>query len=176
MKLLPFTLCALAVLSGCQRQSGDAPAPKPAPEVKVKAPVATQRGPTAEEQTTGMVEAATQGKSQTPVAVKFELLQRPMKGQPLEIAIALLPGEAAGSATLEVTAPEGLNVPAAEAQIAFPALEPAKVYRHSITLTPTAEGVFLLTLTVNLQHDQLMDSRVFAVPLIVAATATAPPT
>ena len=167
MKLRTFTLCALALVAGCQRESGDAKGPNPT--VKRKAPVAVQRGPTLEELTAGMVEAATQGKSQTPVGLKFDVLRRPVQGQPLEIAIALLPGEAAGMATVEVSGPEGLPVPTGQNKIEFASVEPGQVYRGSITLTPAAEGVFLLTVTVNLTHDQMGDIRVFSVPVIVAA-------
>lgn len=171
--LLTFTLGGLAALGGCQRQSGGAPAPKPAAS-RAAAPLAVRRGPTAEEQTAGMVEAATQGKSQTPVAVKFELLGRPVEGEPLEIAIALLPAEAAGPATVEVTGQDGLDVTPAQARIEFPSVEPATVYRHHIQLTPTRAGVYLLTLAVSLRHDQFVDSRVFSVPVIVAAGPAAP--
>ena len=173
MKLRTFTLCALLLAAGCQRESGDAQRPNPA--IRKKAPVAAQRGPTAAELTAGMVEAATQGKSQAPVGLKFDLLQRPVQGEPLEIAVALLPGEPADPATVEVSGPESLQVPAADLKFEFASVEPAQVYRRSIRLTPTAEGVFLLTLTVNLKHDQLADTRVFSVPIIVAGTASSAP-
>jgi hypothetical protein len=173
MKLRTFTLCALLLAAGCQRESGDAQRLNPA--IHKKAPVAAQRGLTAAELTAGMVEAATQGKSQAPVGLKFDLLQRPVQGEPLEIAVALLPGEPADPATVEVSGPESLQVPAADLKFEFASVEPAQVYRRSIRLTPTAEGVFLLTLTVNLKHDQLADTRVFSVPIIVAGTASSAP-
>ncbi|HEX4152646.1 MAG TPA: hypothetical protein VHY75_10625 [Steroidobacteraceae bacterium] len=173
MTLRIFTVCALVLLAGCQRESG---APNQGPKLALhsQAPVAVQRGPTLEQQTAGMVEAATQGKSQTPVALKFDLKQRPVQGHPLEIDLALLPGEAAGPATVQVSAPEGMQLSPDAAELEFPSVEPAQVYRRSIKLSPTAEGVFLLTLTVNLQHDQLMDTRVFSVPVIVGAGAASP--
>ena len=93
----------------------------------------------------------------------------------LAIAIALLPGEAAGPAIVEVRAPAGLQVPTGQSKFEFASVEPSQVYRRSITLTPTTEGVFLVTLTVNLQHDQLADTRVFSVPVIVSANAAPTP-
>jgi hypothetical protein len=176
MKLRIFALCALLLAAGCQRESDDPQ--RPHPTVHKKATVAVQRGPTVEELTAGMVEASTQGKSQTPVGLKFDLLQRPVQGEPLEIAVALLPGEPADPATVEVSGPEALQVSAAESKFQFASVEPAQVYRRSIRLTPTEEGVFLLTLTVNLNHDQVADTRVFSVPIIVAghpASAQASP-
>ena len=166
MKLRIFA-CALVLAAGCQRKSNDPQRPSPADYQKP--PVAVQRGPTARELTAGMVEATTQGKSQTPVGLKFDLLQRPVQGEPLEIAVALLPGEPADPATVEVRGPEALQVSAAESKFQFASVAPAQVYRRNIRLTPTEEGVFLLTLTVNLNHDQIADTRVFSVPIIVAA-------
>lgn len=169
MKLRIFILCALAVLTACHRNTGTAPAAKSA--AHVKAPVAPPPGQTAREQTAAMVEAATLGKSQVPVSLKFEVLQRPVQGQPLEIAIALLPQIPAHPATIEVTGSEALQIGAGENRIEFAEVEPAQAYRGSVKLTPTAEGVFLLTLNVSLKHDQMADSRVFSVPIIVASGA-----
>jgi hypothetical protein len=173
MKIGTFTLCALVLAAGCQRESGDSNSPKSA--VRHAAPVAAQRGPTVEELTAGMVEATTQGKSQAPVGLKFDVLKKPVQGEPLEIAIALLPREPAGPATVEVSGPDSLQVPAGENRFEFASVEPEQVYRRSIRLTPTAEGVFLVTLTVNLKHDQLADTRVFTLPVIVGATARSAP-
>jgi hypothetical protein len=172
MKLRILILCGLAALTACHRDSGTAPAAKATAHVKAAA--APAPGPTAREQTATMVEAATVGKSQVPVALKFEVLQRPVQGQPLEIAIALLPQISAHPATIEVTGSEAVPVGAEEHQFEFAEVEPEQVYRHSIKVTPTAEGVFLLTLNVSLKHDQMIDTRLFSVPIIVAPRAPPP--
>jgi hypothetical protein len=169
MKLPVFTLCAIAMLAGCHRDPASAPTVKAAP--KAHAPLAAKAGPTPQEMTAGMVEAATQGKSVAPVALKFDLLQRPVRGQPLEVAIALLPQVVASSATIQVTGSEGLQLAEGDGQIEFAAMDPSQVYRHNIKLTPTAEGVFLLNLSISLKHDQTADSRNFSVPIIVAPGA-----
>jgi hypothetical protein len=171
MKLRFFIFCVLAALAGCHRDSSTASAVRS--PAHLKAPVAPPPGPTAQAQTAAMVEAATQGKSQVPVSLKFDLLQRPVQGQPLDIAIALLPQIPAGPATIEVTASDGLQLGAGENQIEFAEVEAEQVYRHNVKLTPTAEGVFLLTLNVSLKHDQVTDSRVFSVPIIVVSSAEA---
>jgi hypothetical protein len=173
MKLRVLILCTLAALSACQRDAdGKFTIKKPA--VKAKAPVAPVAGPTAQEQTATMVEAATQGKSLAPISLKFDVLERPTPGQPLEIAIALLPQAAASPVTVDVTGPENLPLAAAESHFEFPEVDAAQVYRHNIKLTPATEGVYLLTLSVSMKRDQLADSRVFSVPLIVASGAAAP--
>jgi len=171
MNLRVLTLCAAAAIAGCNRDSSNVAASTPQP--KVSAPVAVARGPTPQELTAGMVEASTQGKSQTPVSVKFELLRRPVQGEPLEISVAVLPESTATPATVDVTASEGLHVAAADEHFEFASVEPAQVYRHSIKLTPSLEGVYFVTLSVSLKHDQIADSRVFSLPIIVAAAPTA---
>jgi hypothetical protein len=160
-------LVVLAPLGACHRDSQQAPQAKAAP--KVRAPDTAQRGPTQGEMTTGMVEAASQGKSQAEVSLKFDLLQRPMMGQPLEIAIALLPRMHASPATIAVTGGSGLQVAPGDDQIEIPSVEPTQVYRRSIKVTPTAEGVLFVSLNVSLKHDEVSDSRVFSVPIIVDA-------
>jgi hypothetical protein len=166
MKLRILIFCGLAALAACHRNAGTTPAARSS--AHVKAPAAPSPGPTARDQTAVMVEAATVGKSQVPVSLKFEVLQRPVQGQSLEVAIALLPQIPAHPATIEVTGSETVQIGAGEHQIQFDEVEPEQVYRHSIKLTPTAEGVFLLTLNVSLKHDQMTDTRVFSVPIIVA--------
>jgi hypothetical protein len=172
MKLQSITLCALAFLAGCQKDSGTAPAARKAAHARAQA--SAQSGLTPEEMTAGMVEAATQGKSQAPVGMKFDLPQRPVEGQPVEVAIALMPQIAANKATVDVSASDGLQLGAEDNEFEFAAVEPTQVYRHSIKVIPSAEGVYLLTLNVSLKHDPLDDTRVFSVPIIVAPAIDAP--
>jgi hypothetical protein len=167
--LFATALIGIAALAACHRDSS--PAAPPKPDVQKHAPVATQRGPTADELTADMVEAATLGKSQVPVALKFDLLRRPTVGQPLEIAIALIPQIPANPATIDVSGSDGLQIAPGEGRIEIPAVEPAQVYRHSVKITPTAEGVLLLSLTVGLKHDEMTETRMFAVPIIVEASS-----
>jgi hypothetical protein len=175
MKLRVIILLAIAAAAGCHRQSATTPVVPAKPKPGLKAAAPNQRGPSPQELTAGMVEAVVESKSQAPINLKFDLLGRPVEGQPLEIAIALLPQIAAQSATVSVTGSEGLKLDPAEQQFEFAAVEAAQVYRHSIKVTPTANGLYLLTLSVSLQHDQISDSRVFSVPILVGNAAGAGP-
>jgi hypothetical protein len=158
-------ICMLAAVGACHGDSGTPPAPTPKPHVS--APVAAKKGPSAEELTTGMVEAVSQGKSQLPVKLKFELKQRPMLGQPLDIGIAVVPQIDAGAAGIQVAGGEGLTVAADANPPDLPGIEAGQVYRQSVKVTPTAEGVALLGVTITLKHDEITESRVFSIPLIV---------
>ncbi len=160
-----LTLCTVGVLGGCHQDSGNSTQPKSAPHVQ--APVAVKKGPSAEELTAGMVEAATQGKSQLPVKVKFGLTQRPTVGQPLDIDIAVMPQIDASGADIQVTGGDGLSVAPQSNQAELGALEAGGVYRQVLKVTPSADGVLLLGLTLSLKHDEVIDSRAFSIPLIV---------
>jgi hypothetical protein len=169
MKLRVLILLAIAAsAAACHRESGKAPVAPVRPRAGVSKAAAD--GPTAQELTAQMVEAVTQGRSQAPVLLKFDLLKRPIEGQPLEVAIALLPQIPAHLATVEVTGSDGLKLSDGDQQFQFPTVEAAQVYRHRIKVTPSADGLYLLTLAVNLQHDQTSDSQVFAVPILVGKT------
>jgi hypothetical protein len=157
--------CAVAGFSACHRNSDPEAQPVPAPRVAV--PVAMNRGPSAAQLTSGMVEAASQGKSQLGVQLKFDVSQRPAVGQAVDINIAVLPQIDANGANILVTGGEGLTVAAGANQFDLPVIEAGQVYRESFKVSPTAAGVLLLNLTITLKHDEMTESRVFSIPLIV---------
>jgi hypothetical protein len=158
-------LCSVAALSACQRDAEGPPPPPAAPHVA--APVVVKKGPSAAELTVGMVEAASQGKSQLPVLLKFDLPQRPTLGQAVTINLALMPDIDASPADIEVTGGDGLTIAAGTNQIELPTLAAGEVYRQAVKVTPTTDGVLLLSLKVSMKHDDVTESRVFSIPLIV---------
>ena len=158
-------LCAVAALSACNRDSSSVPAGDVVTRAKPKAPAA-KAGPTAAEQTAGMVQAATQGKSQLPVELKFDLGARPKVGQVLEINLALIAQIPANSIALQASSADDLTVAPAAGQFDIPADEAEGVYRQTLKVTPNAEGVSLLGVTVSLKHDDITEQRVFSIPII----------
>jgi hypothetical protein len=113
-----------------------------------------------------MVQAATQGKSQVPVELKFDIAQRPKVGQPLDINLALITQISASSGSLQVTGADDVSVAAGASQFEIPSEEAGQVYRQTVNVTPNAEGVVLLGVTVSLKHDEIVDQRVFSIPII----------
>ena len=160
-----LALCIVAALGACHQDSGTPNQPKTA--ARVNLPMIAKKGPTVEELTAGMVEAAAQGKSQLPVRLKFELKQRPVIGQPLDIDIAVMPQIDASAASVQVTGGDGLTVAPGAKQVDLPSMEVGQVYRQTVTVTAAADGVLLLGLTVSLKHDDVTDSRAFSIPLII---------
>jgi uncharacterized lipoprotein len=159
-------LCAVVVVAACSKDPGSAPAARPATQIKPKAPAAPRPGATAAEQTVGMVQAASQGKSQVPVELKYDITQRPKVGQPLDIDLALIAQIAASPASIQVTGADDVSVAPSPNQFDIPAAEAGEVYRETVHVTPNTEGVVLLGVTVLLKHDEIVDQRVFSIPII----------
>jgi hypothetical protein len=157
-------LCTVAAAGACHGDSGTPAPPTAKPSISVAVPV--KKGPTAGELTAGMVEAASQGKSQLPVELKFDLQQRPALGQPLDVNIAVVPQIDAGAAQIQV-AGEGFTVAPGSNSIDLPTVAAGEVYRQTVKVTPVAAGVLLLGLTISLKHDELTESRAFSIPVIV---------
>ncbi len=157
-------LCTVALLGACHKDSGAVVAA--APQAKVKAPVIAKSGPTSGEQTAGMIEAAVSGKSLLPAELKFDLPQRPKVGQAQEVNLALIAQVPGNPATIQVSGAEGLTVDPGASQLDIPATEAGEVYRHTVSITPTAEGVLLLGVKVSLKHDEVTDAKSFLIPII----------
>jgi hypothetical protein len=166
-------LCAIALLTACHGDSNQAPLG--AAVRHTSAPAAAKPGPTPNELTAGMVEAVTVGKSTVPVTVKFDLPERPVVGQPLDVVVAIMPQIAADPAVLVATGSDGLQLAPGGGPVEIPSVEPAQVYRHDIRMIPTAEGVYLISLSVSLKHDEMTETRTFALPVIVSPSADPAP-
>ena len=162
---LAAAMLAAACLVGCGQDGKLAAASSAAPHVRASG--AVKKGPTADELTAGMAVAPALGKSLLPVDLKFELTARPRIGQTLAINLALLPQITGGPATVALTEAPGLDAAQGESQFDIPELQVGEVYRHTLNVTPTTDGVLLVNLMVSLKHDDVSESKEFAVPLIV---------
>ena len=157
-------LCSV-LLAACNRDAANAligkvsTAPKTAQVAK--------RGPNAEQQTAGMTLAVGIGKAALPLQLKFELAQRPQAGQALDINLALLPQIPAEGAVIQVSASDGVEVAKAASEISVPALDEGGVYRETLSVTPTKDGVLLVSVNLTLKHDDIEESKGYSVPIIV---------
>jgi hypothetical protein len=156
---------AAVSLAGCNRDSSQPAANGTTPRPKAPAPV--KKGPSVEELTTGMALAPALGKSSLPLDMKFELADRPKIGQVLEINLAFVPQIAGGPVTVQVTDSDGLDAVQGDKQFEISEVESGEVYRHTLHMTPTTDGVLLINLSVALKHDEVTDSKAFSVPVIV---------
>ena len=133
---------------------------------QTEGPCAPKPGATAAEQTAGMVQAASQGKSTVPVELKFDIAQRPKVGEPLTIDLALIAQIDASPATIQLTGADDVSVAPDANQFEIPTEQAGEVYRQTVKVTPNAEGVVLLGVTVSLKHDEIVDQKAFSIPII----------
>ena len=79
---------AMLALAACSGEKHPDAADQAA--AKSAASAAKQHTATVAEQTASMVQAATSGKATAPMQLKFELAERPIAGQTIDLALALL--------------------------------------------------------------------------------------
>jgi hypothetical protein len=160
-----LVLCSVLLAAACNRDGGNSLLGRPA--TAPKSSLATKKGPSADQQTAGMTVAVGIGKAVLPLQLKFELADRPKSGQPLDINLALLPQIPADSALIQVSASDGLEVSKTQGEVALPAIDEGAVYRETVQVTPTKEGVLLVSVNLTLKHDDIEETKSYSVPIIV---------
>jgi hypothetical protein len=132
------------------------------------AAAAKQHSSTSAEQTATMVQAPTSGKATAPMQLKFELAERPVAGQTIDMGLALMVTVPAQSVTLHLADAAGI-VYADAADRPLGAVVPDTVYRQDIKLSAAAEGVYFVGVTAIMSRDTLTETRNFSIPIIVSA-------
>ena len=135
---------------------------------KNAAAAAKQHPSTSAEQTATMVQAPTSGKATAPMQLKFELAERPVAGQTVDMGLALMVTVPAQSVTLHLADAPGI-VYADAADRPLGAVVPDTVYRQDIKLSAVAEGVYFVGVTAIMSRDTLTETRNFSIPIIVSA-------
>ena len=122
--------------------------------------------PKADNSAADMIAAVSQSKAPRPVDLRFDLTDRPLPGQPLDVSVALIPvdPDVLGIA-VKFAGEDGLAlVKGAEASADKPAL--GVPIRRTVTVTPKADGIYALTATVTATTDTDSRTTVFSIPLI----------
>jgi len=135
-------------------------------------PKADREGPTREQQTAGMVSAASPAHSADIADLKFNIAARPEPGQPVSIDLAWLPLTETPVASLDLSGSDGLTLPA-NRTVSFSDVGRAHVYRASVSVTPASEGIYFLNVLVSFRNADFTDTRPFTLPIIVAAPSAA---
>lgn len=172
-------MCAALCLCACGADSPGGKTPGPNAHVgdakTAKAAKVDKEGPTREQQTAGMVSAASPPHSPEIAELKFNIAARPEPGRPVSIDLALLPLTETTSASLDLSGSDGLTLPA-NRTVSFSDVGRTHVYRASVSVTPASEGVYFLNVLVSFRNADFTDTRAFTLPIIVAAaTAGAAP-
>jgi len=156
-----FAVCALAACG-----SGDkTPVPAPAQPV-VKEPTAPA------DPTLRMAHAVVSGKAGASVDLKYDVLNKPEPGKPVEIDLAVIPGAVLDAMTLNVSAMPGLTI-ASNAEGSFGKLAIGEVARHKFSVVADRADVIYLTVTATTYAVGVTATRSFVIPLIVAVPVPA---
>jgi hypothetical protein len=156
---------AMLVLAAC---GANKKAETAAQLAEKNAGAARQHTSTSAEQTASMVQAPTSGKATAPMQLKFDIAERPIAGQTINMGLALMVTMPAQSVTLHLGASPGI-VYADAADRPIGAVMPDTVYRQDIKLSAAAEGVYFIGVTAIMSRDTLIETRNFSIPIVVSA-------
>jgi hypothetical protein len=110
------------------------------------------------------------GKPGAPVQLKYELQGTPAAGVQLPIAIAIVPQAATPSLRVSFIATDGLALSDDEAA-EYSGAVPDGVYRHTLTVTPRADGEYYVGVIVVMSMPNGPEARTFNIPVLVGEAA-----
>ncbi|HVY80429.1 MAG TPA: hypothetical protein VG994_05555 [Steroidobacteraceae bacterium] len=156
-----LVLMAAAGLTSC----GGAHEPDPATAAPAPNKPAVARAADAPD----MVSAVSTSKAPAAVDVKFALAERPVVGKPVDIRLALTPVVELERLYARFQASQGLTLVKGEetGQIERPAI--GKDISHVVTVNPTADGIYFVTVTVISDSPTESVSRIYSIPIIAGA-------
>lgn len=133
-------------------------------------------GPAADPDHADMVAAvAGNGADDGQVGLKFQVNRRPVAGQPVVVALRLVPKAALEHLEARFRPDDGLDITAGGDFDPQGHLEPGTVVDHTLTLLPAHEGIFTVMATVTTGPADEAVSRSFVIPLVVDAAPARPP-
>ena len=133
-----------------------APKPKPA--------VAAGADPTAK-----MARAVGNGKPGSAVDIKFDFKARPEAGTPVEVEVVLIPSAGVDAMDATFSGMDGITL-AGTLSASFTEVKSGQPYSHTISVLPSQNGVFYVTVTVNTQIGGATLGRTFSIPFVVGET------
>jgi hypothetical protein len=160
---LPIALVAMVMLAGCGESPSDA-GPASAASNKPVAPKGDGLPPE-------MVAAVSASNNSSVISVHFALGATPVVNQPLPVEIAIMPHQEFASLLAHFDAQAGLAVTVGGTLDAVTSIAPEKPIKHQLVLLPREAGVFMVTAVIDSQGQEGNMTRVFSIPVIVAAQA-----
>jgi hypothetical protein len=134
------------------------------------APVAREQAP--EDPTAKMARAVPIGGATAPVNVKYEILNKPMTGSPVEIELAVIPTQGADSMTVTLAGSSGLTL-SMDAAPSIDTVEANKIEHVKFSAQAREATVFYVTVTTTVYSAGTSSARNFAIPIIMTAPGAA---
>ncbi|MCC6172510.1 MAG: hypothetical protein IT481_10830 [Gammaproteobacteria bacterium] len=161
---LALAAIALGTLAACA--GGDAPTQ--AKQDGRGTPAGADLRPRGKAAVDGMVAAVSAtGKPGAPVELKFDIAARPELGQPLEVAVAVVPRSAdVGQLRVVFQSNEAVEVQSGNEAVQDKPVDGVAM-THTVTVVPRREGVFYLGAVALIEGPGGSVARSFAIPIIV---------
>jgi hypothetical protein len=160
-------LAGCSLLAACDKSGSD-------PDVS-KTPSKSPKASKNAKLTDQMVAAVSTTRSATVISVYFSLDNTPAVHQALPMEIVLVPHEKLARVVGQFHGQEGITVVSGDAMEPKTDVEPESTLKHQLVLMPTAEGLFMVTASVETEGADGTVSRIFSIPLIVAPAQAAGP-
>ena len=122
-----------------------------------------------------MVAAVSTSRSATVIGVYFSLAKTPTAHQALPVDIVLVPHQKLARVVVHFDGQDGVTVVSGDAMEPKADVDAESAIKHQLVLMPTAEGVFMINASVETEGSEGTVSRVFSIPIIVAASEPAAP-
>jgi hypothetical protein len=157
------------VLAACSHPAGTGTTPF------IKRHAAVGSGPAASSAAdpgpTDLVSAVSAGGEEGPVGLKFQVIQRPVAGKPVQITLRLLAKQPLDHLEARFHPDDGLTVTQGGDFEPEGQMEPGSAVDHALTVIPAHDGVFAVMATVTSGSDAEIVSRSFVIPIVVSPDA-----
>lgn len=121
-----------------------------------------------------MVAAVAAGKTASAISVHFSLGSVPTPNHVLSVNIAIVPHQEFASVRANFESRDGITLVSGDKIQPIQKLKPEQMISHELVVMPTAEGVQLITASVETDSAEGVITRVFSIPVIVTPPAPAP--
>jgi hypothetical protein len=161
------TVACFGMLTAC----GEAP-PEEQPQTSAdkKAPA-----PKVANVASDMVAAVSAGKAATAISIHFALRASPTVNKALPVDVAVVPHRKFTLVRVHFQGNDGLNVTAGGDFEPKGNIETETALIHQLVLLPTRDGMFMVTASVETEGEDGNISRIYSIPVIVAAAAAETP-
>ncbi len=144
----------------------------PSPQEPVAPKANSAKKPTSAGLAPEMVAAVPAGRASTAISVHFALAKPPQVGEAFPVDIAIVPHEDFNTVSASFDGMDGLAVTVGSTMEPVTSVKLESILEHQLVLLPAREGVYVITATVETDSPEGTVSRVFSLPVIVAATET----
>jgi hypothetical protein len=168
-----FVLTALLAVAGCgpseeEKLAAADAAAKAAYNAKKAAAAAKAADPTAT-----MARAVATSKPEAPIDLKYDILAKPIVGEPVEIELALIPTATGDGMSVVIGASAGLTV-SGTLEASFSGVTPGQAVRTGFTVKADTEDAFYVTVATTMHAAGVGSTRTYAIPILMSTPPPAP--